>query len=120
MTAPGTSLLGRAALVNGGGRGLGQAMAISLAPAGAAVVVTSRSEQELDKTIAHLPQRVANRVIADIDDPDAGKRPLRGSGVSQRRHRRGAQQRRHNVLYRPFIPLPEFTLEEAGFDEGEL
>ncbi len=49
-------------------------MAISLARAGAGVVVTSRSEQKLDNTIAHLPQPVAERVVADVDDPDAGKR----------------------------------------------
>ena len=85
------------------------------------MVVTSRSEQELDNTIAQLRhwQRVAKRVVAGIDDPDAGKR-LYTEAV----HLSGAIDmvinNVSNVLHRPFIPLPEFTLEEAGFDEGAL
>lgn len=110
MTAPGTSLLGRGAPVTGGGRGLGRAMAISLARAGAGVVVTARSEQELDNTTAHLPPRVAKHVVADID---AGKR-LYAEAVYLSGAVDAVINNAGNVLY-PFIPLPEFTLEEAGF-----
>jgi NAD(P)-dependent dehydrogenase (short-subunit alcohol dehydrogenase family) len=41
-------------MVTGGGRGLGQGMAIALARAGANVVVTSRTQAQLDETLAQL------------------------------------------------------------------
>ncbi|MGZ4673321.1 MAG: SDR family NAD(P)-dependent oxidoreductase, partial [Ilumatobacteraceae bacterium] len=45
-------LTGKKALVTGGGRGLGQAIAIGLAQHGADVAVTSRTVAELDETAA--------------------------------------------------------------------
>lgn len=47
---PDFSLAGRRALVTGGSRGIGQAVAIGYAAMGAAVAVTSRSGQSLDET----------------------------------------------------------------------
>jgi len=49
--AAGFSLEGRTALVSGGGRGLGRAMAQGLAAAGAHVVVSARSTEQLDATV---------------------------------------------------------------------
>jgi NAD(P)-dependent dehydrogenase (short-subunit alcohol dehydrogenase family) len=47
-------LAGRIALVTGGGRGIGRAVALSLASAGADVAVTARSSDELEETAAAL------------------------------------------------------------------
>jgi 2-deoxy-D-gluconate 3-dehydrogenase len=47
-------LHGRVALVTGGGRGLGQAMANGLAVAGAHVVVAGRGRDELDAAVAEI------------------------------------------------------------------
>jgi NAD(P)-dependent dehydrogenase (short-subunit alcohol dehydrogenase family) len=47
-------LAGQVALVTGGGRGFGKAIAHGLAAAGAAVTVTARSTQQLDTVVAEI------------------------------------------------------------------
>jgi NAD(P)-dependent dehydrogenase (short-subunit alcohol dehydrogenase family) len=49
-----TQLSGRVALVTGAGRGIGRATAVALAAAGAAVVCTARSVDELDAAAAEI------------------------------------------------------------------
>jgi NAD(P)-dependent dehydrogenase (short-subunit alcohol dehydrogenase family) len=64
---------GRNALVTGGGRGIGRAIALGLAEAGAGVCVTSRSAGELASAcqqITALGGRAA-AVVADLLDPAA-------------------------------------------------
>lgn len=63
-------LTGRTALVTGGARGLGQAMALGLAQAGADVAVVSRSGS--DAEVAELVQSSGRRylgITADLSDP---------------------------------------------------
>ena len=47
-------LAGERAIVTGGGRGFGKAIALGLAAAGAAVTVTARSKDQLDSTVAEI------------------------------------------------------------------
>jgi NAD(P)-dependent dehydrogenase (short-subunit alcohol dehydrogenase family) len=54
MAHPGFDLTGRVALVTGGTSGLGRAIALGLARAGAAVVVGSREEAKVSDTVAAL------------------------------------------------------------------
>jgi 3-oxoacyl-[acyl-carrier protein] reductase len=64
-------LEGRVAIVTGGGRGLGRAMALGLAQAGARVLATaSREQQELDALAASgvVP------MLADVTDPESCER----------------------------------------------
>ncbi len=65
-------LSGKTALVTGGSRGLGQAMATGLAEAGATVVATSRTLGSLDETCA-LSNAVKGEIVAldmDVEDID--------------------------------------------------
>lgn len=61
-------LTGRIALVTGGGRGIGRAVALSLAAAGADVAVTARSAKELEETAAAIRAtgRRAEAIVCDI------------------------------------------------------
>jgi len=60
-------LAGRVAIVTGGGRGLGRAMTLGLANAGAAVVATaSREPAEIESLSAAAPQGRILPVIADV------------------------------------------------------
>jgi 3-hydroxybutyrate dehydrogenase len=64
------SLEGRGALVTGGGRGIGRAVARALAEEGAAVVVSARSTKEIESVAAELVAdgHTAHAVTCDVAD----------------------------------------------------
>ncbi|HUP53797.1 MAG TPA: SDR family NAD(P)-dependent oxidoreductase [Longimicrobiales bacterium] len=64
------SLKGRGAVVTGGGRGIGRAVARALAEAGAAVVVSARSTKEIEAVAAELVAdgHTAHAVTCDVAD----------------------------------------------------
>ena len=70
-------LSGRAALVTGGGRGLGKEMARLLARAGASVVICSRTEAQLRETAREIGVETGGRVeyvVADLSRrPEAAR-----------------------------------------------
>ena len=59
------------ALVTGGGRGIGRAIAQSLAAAGAAVAVTSRSAEELNETVRAIENDGGSALAYPADVTDA-------------------------------------------------
>jgi 3-hydroxybutyrate dehydrogenase len=63
------SLQGRHALVTGGGRGIGRAVAAALSRSGANVTVVGRSEQPLQEAAA--AGDAAGWIAGDVTDPDA-------------------------------------------------
>jgi NAD(P)-dependent dehydrogenase (short-subunit alcohol dehydrogenase family) len=93
-------------------------MAISLAEAGAGVVVTSRSADELDETVAKLQvfQRPAARVVADVSDPESVQR-LHDEAVQLTGAIDIVINNAGNMLFRPFVPISGFSLG-PGFEEG--
>lgn len=70
-----TSLKGRHALVTGGGRGIGRAIAASLAKAGATVTITGRSPAPLEQAIMQGDAHAA--AVADVTDAQAVQRAVR-------------------------------------------
>lgn len=64
---------GQAAVVTGAGRGLGAAIAVAFAEVGADVLISSRTESELESVAAQIEQAGsrAHIVVADLAQPDA-------------------------------------------------
>ncbi|MEX2210278.1 MAG: 3-oxoacyl-[acyl-carrier-protein] reductase [Gaiellaceae bacterium] len=72
------SLAGKTALVTGGSRGIGRAIAVELAAAGAAVVVGYRSGAEEAEAVA---SETGGRVVqADVSDAEEARRLVEESG----------------------------------------
>jgi NAD(P)-dependent dehydrogenase (short-subunit alcohol dehydrogenase family) len=64
------SLAGETAIVTGGGRGFGRAIAQGLAAAGAAVTVVARSRNQLDETVALIGRKGGRAFAAACDVTD--------------------------------------------------
>jgi NAD(P)-dependent dehydrogenase (short-subunit alcohol dehydrogenase family) len=72
-------LTGQVAIVTGGGRGIGQAIAIGLSSAGASVGVVARSADQIAETAGHIAQAGGRAVAipADVSDPETVERMVR-------------------------------------------
>ena len=73
-----SSLNGRSAIVTGGSKGIGRGIAETLAAAGVNVLVTARTQNDLDATVAGLadqPGRVSG-LATDVTNPDDCRRAV--------------------------------------------
>jgi len=63
-------LSGQVAVVTGGGRGIGRAIAMALAESGVRTAVIARSERELSETVALIEENggQAKAFVADVTD----------------------------------------------------
>jgi NAD(P)-dependent dehydrogenase (short-subunit alcohol dehydrogenase family) len=77
------SLRGRTALVVGGSRGIGRAIAVGFADAGAGVAVVGRSPGPLAETVAELEQRGVQAIALTADvSSDGGRAKLVADAVA--------------------------------------
>ena len=72
MTLKSFDLSGRIAVVSGAASGLGQAMSIGIAEAGADLVLVDRNEEGLQQTCQQIEQlgRQAVAEVVDVSDPE--------------------------------------------------
>jgi len=72
---------GKVAVITGGGRGIGQAIALRYAAEGATVVLSSRTQADLDTTLdaAGVGPDRGLAVVADAMDRDDARRPVRAA-----------------------------------------
>ncbi len=103
---PEFSCAGKVAIVTGAGRGIGKAIALGLAEAGADVVVTARTESalvEVTKQISALGRR-AHYVVMDVTVPEQADRM-----VEEAMARMGKVDilvnNAGNILHKPLVPL---------------
>lgn len=82
-----TDLLGRSALITGGGRGVGAAVARALAREGAAVMVAARSGDEVARVARDLAQdgAWAWSAAVDVADPSSVERLVEAARVAMGR-----------------------------------
>ena len=76
-----STLTGRVAVITGGGRGIGRALALAFAEQGAAVVVSARTTSEIDAVVAEI-QATGGRAVAvtaNAMDPDDARAPVRAA-----------------------------------------
>ncbi len=101
---------GRGAVVTGGGRGIGAAVARALAEAGAQVVVAARTAGEVEKVAAALRERGgrAHAVACDVTDEPSVKR----LGEAARYHLGAVDILVNNAGASASAPLSKITLEE--------
>jgi NAD(P)-dependent dehydrogenase (short-subunit alcohol dehydrogenase family) len=78
MFLPSFELNGKTAIVTGAGRGIGRAIAIGMAEAGADVALLSRTEEDLKETASHIEKigRKAYIITTDVTSREAVERAV--------------------------------------------
>lgn len=113
-------LSGKVALITGAGQGVGQGIALAMAKAGASVVVTGRTLEKLEKTVAAITAcgGAAFATSCDVKSPDDLARIV-GETVGKFA---GLDILVNNAQEVPLGPLLDISDEgfSAGFDSGPL
>ena len=111
-----TSLAGRAALVTGGGRGIGRAIAAELLARGASVTITARKQDELDGRGGRARRRPGRGRRVPGARGRRATRATRPRGPGRRRHRGGVRRPRDPGQQRRGQPAVYGPLVDADLD----
>lgn len=113
-------LAGKVALITGAGQGVGQGIALALASAGAAVIVTGRTLEKLEKTVGEIEKRGGQALALTCDvksADDLARIVAEGAGRFG-----GIDILVNNAQEVPNGPLLDVSDEAflAGFESGPL
>jgi 7-alpha-hydroxysteroid dehydrogenase len=107
-------IAGQVAIVTGSGRGIGAAAAVALAEAGADLVISARSEDQLREVARRVENagRKAAVIPADLSDPEAAA-GLVEAAIETFGHLDIVVNNVGGALPRPFLDTKPWHLEEA-------
>lgn len=113
-------LAGKVALITGAGQGVGQGIAFAMASAGASVVVTGRTIEKLEKTVAEIESRGGKALALTCDVKSASD--LERSVETTVSQFGGLDILVNNAQEVPLGKLADVTDEAfiAGFESGPL
>jgi len=104
------SLKGKVAIVTGAGRGIGKAIALTLAEAGADIVAAARTEREIEETAAEV-RRLGKTCLAiptDITQSSDVQRMVEGTIDQFGRIDILVSQAGRAGVHKPLVPLPDY------------
>jgi NAD(P)-dependent dehydrogenase (short-subunit alcohol dehydrogenase family) len=121
LAVPPPRLDGRTALITGGGRGIGRALALVYANAGANVVVVSRSRDQVEAVHREIESLGAKglAVVADVSDPDTVS-SMAASALDEFGTIDILVNNAGNLIYKPLVPLPGSTMKGKWTSPGAI
>jgi NAD(P)-dependent dehydrogenase (short-subunit alcohol dehydrogenase family) len=116
-----TRLDGRTALITGGGRGIGRALALVFAGAGANVAVVSRSEAQVRAVEREIESLEAKglALVADVSNPTE-VRAMATAALDEFGRVDILVNNAGNLIYKPLVPLPGSTMRGMWTSPGPV
>jgi NAD(P)-dependent dehydrogenase (short-subunit alcohol dehydrogenase family) len=111
---------GHTALITGGGRGIGRAIALVYAGAGANVIVASRSKDEVQAVCREVESLGVGgmALVADVSDPEDVR--TMASAARELGHVDIVVNNAGNLVYKPLVPLPGPGLDGRWTSPGAV
>jgi NAD(P)-dependent dehydrogenase (short-subunit alcohol dehydrogenase family) len=121
LAVPPPRLDGRTALITGGGRGIGRALALVYANAGANVVVVSRSPDQVEGVRREIESLGAKglALVSDVSDPRE-VRSMAATALEEFGTVDILVNNAGNLIYKPLVPLPGSTMKGKWTSPGGI
>lgn len=113
------SLRGKSAIITGAGRGIGRGIALAMAEAGAEILISSRTEEELHKTAEEVKKLggICIPFRADITKPDDVRR-MKDKALSEFGKIDILVNNAGMFIMKPFVYLPDLKTRLVEIVEG--